>query len=1218
MPSENFPRWIFDNKITSNASSISSHGAKTINSFDVILFYTDNVEEDRLKIHLDEFHLEETYVKLYDYGDYNWQEEEVKGFNIQSSTFKTQYRGDYRLVIPKHGLYALTNNYYELWRELDNVFKYLLESGDGTFSFPDRVEEKVLLTEYPIVAPNLGCFEEVGSTDSFTVDINHYSDLDDEKTYYLALDPKILKPFEEGVQVFKFDVPNSFMWQSENPIGHIFCVTTYDNSFLVPVVSRLDKKIEYVVKSFAGIGFSKTGLMKPIDMYYSGNLGVEFLYPIHKYRCVDRITKSLISFQCKEMISDNSLTLLKNDIPDLFNPDEFGNFKVGNHKYYYMRWTRYDDDFWNLRPGIKINFSEPLFRTSYLLKRIENGWEGSNVYCSFQSVYYDLPTESGKKEKAWTEIAYDMGGLGADECPQLIFTVDKTDEGLTRLHDFWGFPKDKGWLEFPEFFRQHITYDEWHYTKNIPEEKTNIKDNEWKDGVLCFCWIVWTKDKSPDEKYKTLEFYLNCEKANIHENFSFPRYVGDYSKSVWMGSENGIRILGTNVGTSVNLPEKQKSGLLIAMRDDCIQLQAKIDDWHSPESENPFHCVYRYGDYTLSPMPESATTLFTKYNIRTDGIVIGENIESHEYKINGLGENIEFLVVRMNEVEQYIAELFQFCQYLQSEIDGLWGFINLNFAIEAFLGVGEGLLGFIAKKGAQAVKFTEEGLEAGMERGFAKFGEDGASFGRGEAFTRFGEDGATVTIHGTAVGKWTENGLELSGLKFTREGMEAGEGRGFARLKDNAASFGRPESYIMFDREGLNFMKRENIVGRWDDAGIDLESSSSEISEIKTSSKELDVKTDKNGIMIDENGIELQTVEEAERKPVVRSWWDRVFGRTRVKTPQGIEFGREGSEFGGVLLDDEFEFSEVSTARPTAKFSNPTTSLEVGEDEMSLVSKTPTEKPWYRRAWDKITGKTESRASSQRLTAESADDGSIELWGNNGETKLSVGGTDRMVEANVGESGIRVEDIEDVGTQILVRNHRQNLLARVGRGNEGCFLTASDRLSIGKSDMSTPLNGTFFAVDGQGYHFMTNNTETMKIFNEGDQTIFSASEGMTWEGKTFTLREPNNLVVLDDGSLNISMGSIYTHWSALSGQVQFYRHLSSENMESHDGDELYLEFYADETKVTTINTGEYALKVKAPVISFQGSLPDLYTKTQVQDIIKDLCAKNNLVEPSFP
>ena len=50
--------------------------------------------------------------------------------------------------------------------------------------------------------------------------------------------------------------------------------------------------------------------------------------------------------------------------------------------------------------------------------------------------------------------------------------------------------------------------------------------------------------------------------------------------------------------------------------------------------DDPFEFLLNNGDYSVTPIPEAATTLFTNYNIRTSGIVIGENIESHVFQLN--------------------------------------------------------------------------------------------------------------------------------------------------------------------------------------------------------------------------------------------------------------------------------------------------------------------------------------------------------------------------------------------------------------------------------------------------------------------------------------------------------------------------------------------------------------------------------------------------------
>ncbi|KAK8842899.1 hypothetical protein M9Y10_025765 [Tritrichomonas musculus] len=70
---------------------------------------------------------------------------------------------------------------------------------------------------------------------------------------------------------------------------------------------------------------------------------------------------------------------------------------------------------------------------------------------------------------------------------------------------------------------------------------------------------------------------------------------------------------------------------------------------------NPFGYLFANQAYDIIPKPEACSYLSTPHNIRTDGIVIGSNIETHSFLLNDLGNNVTILggeIQRIDEAEQ--------------------------------------------------------------------------------------------------------------------------------------------------------------------------------------------------------------------------------------------------------------------------------------------------------------------------------------------------------------------------------------------------------------------------------------------------------------------------------------------------------------------------------------------------------------------------------------
>uniref|UniRef100_UPI002FE04829 hypothetical protein n=1 Tax=Helicobacter typhlonius TaxID=76936 RepID=UPI002FE04829 len=73
------------------------------------------------------------------------------------------------------------------------------------------------------------------------------------------------------------------------------------------------------------------------------------------------------------------------------------------------------------------------------------------------------------------------------------------------------------------------------------------------------------------------------------------------------------------------------------------------------KNTNPFTYLFEQQAYDIIPKPEACSYLSTIHNIRTDGIVIGANIETHSFMLNDLGNNVTLLggeIQRIDEAEK--------------------------------------------------------------------------------------------------------------------------------------------------------------------------------------------------------------------------------------------------------------------------------------------------------------------------------------------------------------------------------------------------------------------------------------------------------------------------------------------------------------------------------------------------------------------------------------
>ena len=144
-----------------------------------------------------------------------------------------------------------------------------------------------------------------------------------------------------------------------------------------------------------------------------------------------------------------------------------------------------------------------------------------------------------------------------------------------------------------------------------------------------------------------------------------------------------------------------------------------IADVDYPPGTNIFEFLASNGMYTVTPRPESCTTLYTNYNIQTSGVVIGENIESHIFVLNSLGNTVDVAV-------NHISQLQNICGELQEEIQ------HMNNRTSWF-----DVLVDVIKIGASVIF-------GGGGGNLLKIGEQGISWLKGLSFAEDEEIGAAV------------------------------------------------------------------------------------------------------------------------------------------------------------------------------------------------------------------------------------------------------------------------------------------------------------------------------------------------------------------------------------------------------------------------------------------------------------------------------------------
>jgi hypothetical protein len=157
--------------------------------------------------------------------------------------------------------------------------------------------------------------------------------------------------------------------------------------------------------------------------------------------------------------------------------------------------------------------------------------------------------------------------------------------------------------------------------------------------------------------------------------------------------------------------------------------------WNNDKTENPANYLIRTGDYELVPHPENCATLTTPYNIRSDGIIMAQNIESYAYTLNSTATEVDTLVNQVHAFEVWVKKEFERqekeIQYCLSQISMFNTMMWIDMGMSIVGSVGGAALKAVGAIGETTAKVAIDGgaktIEMGVKEGetVAKVVEDG-------------------------------------------------------------------------------------------------------------------------------------------------------------------------------------------------------------------------------------------------------------------------------------------------------------------------------------------------------------------------------------------------------------------------------------------------------------------------------------------------------------
>ena len=443
-------------------------------------------------------------------------------------------------------------------------------------------------------------------------------------------------------------------------------------------------------------------LDNPLSIFTSGNMEIKSVIQQPSISTPNNI-------KCNIIEADNAFSLYRSPIPNVYEMIDCGVLNTRAYSYWYAFWgyQAHTEEVNNLIDGQEFHFEDNAFGTSYLLTYRNREWTGNNLcyYSEALVTKNDYQSDFARIYLANTATNIRIIDVALDSSPlyEPSPTNDSDYNPLKRLYDnnlfkFNGFPAN------PKY----------------------IKDG--KDGDYYYIDFI-NDDDYPDRTDDiSISFTLGDMVTTCQWEF---RSISD--TSMYHAQSNQIERLG--ISKSFHIWDRDwesqlnvYEGIFAFMDKDVVV--PLTGDINYQEGTNPFEYLRATDYYNVEPRPEACTTLYTNYNIRTTGNVIGQNIESHVFALNSLGNDVDRAIVRLSQLTQYVqqamAQVEAQIESLQSAVDAMTigqlvdGAFGLLSTVTSFVATGAKILGgasefeSVATKAitADSLKISEK-VEAG-------------------------------------------------------------------------------------------------------------------------------------------------------------------------------------------------------------------------------------------------------------------------------------------------------------------------------------------------------------------------------------------------------------------------------------------------------------------------------------------------------------------------
>ena len=498
-------------------------------------------------------------------------------------------------------------------------FKNNWSTPDATIGKIIELEKDMVRMEDEINQQGLAFKREEG-TDTFIITKDTIHSVNSTELNLYPIPDLSLVPVNG--QIFAYTLPRRYVNTNNKVINTVYTTVNENGTFNNPDINKVqgvdNYNVNYYTSNKPGIKISD---FNPFDMYTLGELRIEWMPKPTTLTSPAKVVCDIID-------AKNALQLYETPIPVFFRPVNYGE----DDTYWWMTWGYKNDsaEFSKLLEGQPFRFTESSFGHNYTLYKNGGSWAGNNMCTAFPS---KTSYHSWTKGSVFSLFVSNSEGM---KTQLRALGIDPGSNTAYALRTYAKIYKSNGSLA-------NISTD-WY---------TNTSQTiSGYDKAMC---VVDDKSVSNGET-------ITC-KIDINGNVSLLTSQAHTSQSGLVWFTPLVNCLDSISYYSVSSITPQTELKLYMKKGEVF----KFTDNNWDGSTNPFVYLNNVDGYNITPDPSSAATLTTPYSIVSNGVMLAENLESHTYKINDIGNDITAINNQISNINNQIFTLQHFQAFIEEK-----------------------------------------------------------------------------------------------------------------------------------------------------------------------------------------------------------------------------------------------------------------------------------------------------------------------------------------------------------------------------------------------------------------------------------------------------------------------------------------------------------------------------------------------------------------------